>query len=253
MQKYLTLAALAVAFAVGGAWMLTRPSDTGLQGDLLPGAASAQEAEAETDAAEAETEAGTEAAAAEEPVIDTATVIEMAQGSETAPVTIIEYASYTCPHCAAFHAAQYQQLKPYIADGRVRFIFREVYFDRFGLWASMIARCSGDSMRFFGITDLLYEGQREWIGEGEPGLIADNLRTLALTAGLAPETVDACMQDNGKAETLVAWFQENATRDAIESTPTLLINGEKYGNMPFAEIAALIDPIVEASDWVAPE
>lgn len=235
MTRYLSVAVLAAAFAIGGAWMLTRPAAPGetlLQGDLLPGAAQAQET---TDAA-----------------IDTASVPEMAVGMENAPVTLIEYASFTCPHCASFHNDQYQQLQPYIADGRVRFIFREVYFDRFGLWASMVARCAGDPMRFFGITDILYDTQREWIGDGEPATIADNLRTIALTAGLEPATLDACFGDEAKARTLIAWFEENAARDEVSATPTLFINGEKYANMSFAELAAIIDPIVEASEWTPP-
>jgi protein-disulfide isomerase len=234
MMKHLPLLALAAAFAIGGAWMLTGREDTGqtLLSDL-PGAAIAQESTAE------------EAPAA-------VTIPDMVIGAADAPVTLIEYASYTCPHCANFHANQYQQLKPYIDDGRVRFVFREVYFDRFGLWASMTARCAGDPMRFFALTDVLYATQRDWIGEGEPATIAANLRTLALTAGLTPEAVDACMQDQAKAEALVAWFEENATRDGVEGTPTLMVNGTKYSNMAWEELAAIIDPIVADSGWKAP-
>ena len=68
----------------------------------------------------------------------------MMQGSADAKVEIIEYASYTCPHCASFHAGPYKDLKKdYVDTGKVKFVYREVYFDRFGLWASMIARCAG--------------------------------------------------------------------------------------------------------------
>jgi protein-disulfide isomerase len=237
MKSSLSLAALAAAFAIGGAWMLTRPDAPGTADLTLPGAAMAQDAGAE---------AAPEDAA---PV----TITEMAQGAETAPVTLIEYASYTCPHCAAFHADQYQQLKPYIADGRVRYVFREVYFDRFGLWASILARCSGDEMRFFGLTEALYAGQRDWIGDQQPGTIADNLMTLGLTAGLDQATLDACFSDQAKAEALVAWFETNRSTDGVDATPTLFINGEKYTNMPWGELQALIDPIVDASDWAPAE
>jgi protein-disulfide isomerase len=165
----------------------------------------------------------------------------MVQGAEDAPVTLIEYASYTCPHCAAFHGDQYQQLKEdYIDTGKVKYVFREVYFDRFGLWASMVARCGGD-MRFFGLTEVLYEEQREWIGEGEPAAIAENLRRIGRTAGMDDATIDACMQDEAQAEALVAWFQQNAETDGIEATPTLILNGEKHSNMAYDELAALID------------
>ncbi len=227
MKKYLTLTLLAMMFAVGGAWMLTQPqSQSALSDGLLPGAALAQDAATDT---------------AEAAPIDISTVVDMAQGSPDAPVTLIEYASFTCPHCAAFHASQYPQLKTdYIDTGKVRFVFREVYFDRFGLWASMIARCGGE-MRFFGIADMIYEQQQDWIAGGDPAMIAENLRTIGRTAGMDDATLDACMQDEVSAQTLVAWFTENSTRDEVTATPTLFIDGTKYSNMNYDELAALID------------
>jgi protein-disulfide isomerase len=96
-------------------------------------------------------------------------------------------------------------------------------------------------MRFFGIHDMLYEEQREWIGEGEPAAIAENLRRIGRTAGMDDATIDACMQDEAQAEALVAWFQQNAETDGIEATPTLILNGEKHSNMAYDELAALID------------
>lgn len=225
MTKYLGLAAMAAVFALGGAWWLTRgPADEpGMT--VMTGAAFAQDT-GETDMSE----------------IDIASVQDMALGAADAPVTVIEYGSYTCPHCANFHIDQFQQLQEeYIDTGKVRFIFREVYFDRFGLWASMIARCGGE-MRFFGIHDMLYEQQQDWIAGGrDPAVIADNLRTIALTAGLDAATVDACMQDETTARTLVAWFEANATADGIEATPTLFVDGTKYSNMAYPELRDLIE------------
>jgi protein-disulfide isomerase len=162
-------------------------------------------------------------------------------GAADAPVTIIEYGSFTCPHCADWHETSYPQLKAdYIDTGEVRFIFREVYFDRPGLWASMIARCGGE-MRFFPVHDLIYENQRDWIGDSQPATIADNLRRLGISAGLEAEQVDACLRDETQAEALVAWFQGNATADGIDSTPTFLINGETHSNMAWEEMQAIID------------
>ncbi len=193
---------------------------------MAPGVALAQDATA------------TEAA----PAIDISTVPDMVLGAADAPVTLIEYGSFTCPHCASFHANQFQSLKTdYIDTGKVRFIFREVYFDRFGLWASMIARCGGD-LRFFGIHDLLYEQQSEWIAGGQdPQLIVDNLRTLGISAGLTAEQVDACMQDEAMAQTLVAWFEHNVTEDGVNATPTLFIDGTMYSNMSYEELQPLIE------------
>lgn len=169
-------------------------------------------------------------------------VQEMFLGDPDAPVTFIEYGSFTCPHCATFHANQFQELRrDYIDTGKVKFIFREVYFDRFGLWASMIARCGG-SMRFFGIHDLIFETQAEWIAGGQdPALIVDNLKKIGITAGLDSEQVEACMQDEAMAQALVNWFQTNAEEDGIESTPTLFIDGTKYSNMAYSDIQPLIE------------
>ena len=157
--------------------------------------------------------------------VDTSSVEDMVMGDPDAPVTMIEYASYTCPHCASFHAGPYKQLKAdYIDTGKVKFIYREVYFDRFGLWASMVARCGGPE-KFFGITDLIYKSQSEWTRAGEPAQIVEELRKIGRLAGLDDEALDECLNDGTQAETLVAWFRENAEKDDITSTPSFVIEG----------------------------
>ncbi|SFS20140.1 DsbA family protein [Yoonia litorea] len=202
--------------ALGAGWTITRPDPAS---GLLPGAAMAQSADAEA------------------PV-----VVEMVLGDPDAPVEVIEYASYTCPHCASFHANQFKELKAnYIDTGRVRFVYREVYFDRPGLWASMIARCADDQNFFFAFTDLLYQEQRAWLASGDPsGIIAD-LRRLAKTAGMEDAQLDACLSDAAKAEALFAWYQENAENDGVNSTPSFVIDGEKYSNMAYEDFAAILD------------
>jgi protein-disulfide isomerase len=166
---------------------------------------------------------------------------DMIQGDADAKVEIIEYASYTCPHCASFHAGPYKDLKKdYIETGKVKFIYREVYFDRFGLWASMIARCAGPD-RFFGMTDLLYKEQSLWSRAGDPAAIVVELRKIGLKGGLDNDALDACLEDADNAQALVAWYQENAERDNIRSTPSFLINGEPYSNMNYPDFSAIID------------
>lgn len=168
-------------------------------------------------------------------------VWEIALGPADAKVTLTEYASYTCPHCASFHANVFKDLKrDYIDTGKIRFVYREVYFDRYGLWAAMVARCGGE-MRYFGIQDMLYAQQREWSGAGDPVLIVDALRKIGLTAGLTKEQLDACLSDGATAEALVAKFQKDAEADKIDSTPSLVINGEKFGNMAYADLKAILD------------
>lgn len=172
--------------------------------------------------------------------VDTSSIIEMTQGEENAPVTIIEYASYTCPHCADFHEGSYKKLKAeYIDTGKVRFIYREVYFDRYGLWASMLARC--EPTKFFGISDLIYKGQSDWARAGGPTEIVDALRKIGRLAGMADDKIDACLQDADTAQTLVAWYQANAEADGIEGTPSFVVNGKKVDNQAWDSFKAIID------------
>ncbi|WP_298841351.1 DsbA family protein [uncultured Roseobacter sp.] len=186
------------------------------------------------------------AASAQESDIDTSGVQEMSLGNPDAPVTVIEYASFTCPHCASFHAGAYKQLKAdYIDTGKINFVYREVYFDRPGLWASMIARCAGTPTAFFGMADLIYEGQSTWARAGDMVSIVDELRRIGRLAGLDGDTMEACLQDADNARTLVAWYQENAQADGIDSTPSFVINGEKYSNMAYSDMAAIIDAAAE--------
>ena len=132
--------------ALGAGWTITRPDPvTG----LLPGAAQAQS----TDGAMPE-------------------VIEMVKGNPDAAVEIIEYASFTCPHCASFHANQFKLIEQnYLETDKVKFVYREVYFDRPCLWASMIARATNDANFFFAFSDMLYENQREWLCSCDPAQI----------------------------------------------------------------------------------
>lgn len=216
MQKIIAIAVVTLAVLLGGTWYLTRPA---APTDLLPGAASAQTSGE----------------------VDTSTIVEMTQGDADAPIQMIEYASYTCPHCATFHQVVYPQLKAdYIDTGKVHYIYREVYFDRFGLWASMVARCGGED-RFFGLTEMLYERQRDWTAGGDPATIAERLRTIGKTAGLDDAALEACLGDAEKAQTLVAWFEENAAADDVTSTPSFIIDGQKHANMSFAELQAILD------------
>jgi protein-disulfide isomerase len=251
MSRPVLLAALTALALAGTVLPIAAWAQTATEEATAPAAdeAAAPAAEAASDTGQTAVPATDEAAPSDQAAAQAATIPDMAEGAADAPVTIIEYGSFTCPHCAAFHGDQYQQLKAdYIDTGKVRFIFREVYFDRFGLWASMIARCGGE-MRFFPIADMLYDQQREWIGDQEPQTIADNLRRLGLSAGLSGEQLDACLKDEGQAEALVAWYQANAQADGIEATPTFIINGETHSNMAYDDLKAIVEAeITEAAE-----
>ena len=219
MKRLFLVGAMGLAVAAGAIFWQSR-GDTPSSTTLPVGAANAQEAAD----------------------VDTSSIVEMTLGPADAKVTVVEYASFTCPHCATFHKDQFKQLKAeYIDTNQVQFIFRDVYFDRFGLWASMVARCGGEN-RFFGISDMIFDQQRDWIGTGQdPVQIANNLRKIGKIGGLSEDQIDACLNDNDKAKTLVAWFQGHAEADGIQSTPSLVINGKKYSNMSYAELKGVID------------
>ena len=212
-----------VAVVALGGWYITgnRPANNlTLPGAPLPGAANAQTTEAE---------------------VDTSGIFEMVAGNPDSTVEIIEYASFTCGHCAAFHAGPYKQLKAeYIETGKIKFVYREVFFDRFGLWASLVARCGGPE-KFFGIVELIYAGQSEWTRAGEPAAIVEELRKIGRLAGLDNDQLEACLQNGEQAQALVAWYQQNAEADGIDSTPSFVINGKKYSNMAYADMKKIID------------
>ena len=168
-------------------------------------------------------------------------VTDMVIGNENAKIDIIEYASYTCSHCATFHTNVYPKLKQdYIETGKVRFTYREVYFDKYGLWASMIARCAGPE-KFFGLTDLIYKSQDKWARAGEDTATVSELSKLAKVAGLNDERIKNCLEDTEKLRALVEWFKKNASNDEVKSTPSFLINGEKFSNMSYEQFSAIID------------
>ncbi len=221
----ITIIAVALLALLAGAWYLSGPIGGSQSSNLateLVGAANAQEAEE----------------------IDTSTITEMSMGNPEADVTVIEYASFTCPHCASFHAENFKKLKAdYIDSGKINFVYREVYFDRYGLWASAVARCAGPE-KFFGISDLIYKGQSEWTGAGDPAAIVDELRKIGRLAGIDGERLESCLQDAQKLRTLVAWYEENAEADGITSTPSFVIDGTTYKNMPYEEMQGLIDDAI---------
>ncbi|MFD1913243.1 DsbA family protein [Halodurantibacterium flavum] len=177
--------------------------------------------------------------------VDFSRVPDMALGDENAPVTLIEYASFTCPHCASFHATVLPELRAnYIDTGKVRYVHREVYFDRYGLWAAMVARCGGE-MRYFGLADRIYSTQRDWTASNDPSVVAENLRRIGRSAGMNDAQLDACLQDGDMAQAMVAVYQTNADADDVRATPTLIINGEKHGNMSYADLSQLLDGLLD--------
>jgi protein-disulfide isomerase len=220
MQKPLMIvAALALVAAGGFAFVAPRSGDQPGASVIMPNGA----AQAQTEAA-----------------IDTSRVFEVSVGNPDAPVTIIEYSSFTCPHCANFNRGVYRQLvENYVDTGVVRFIKREVYFDAYGLWAGLVARCGGEE-RYLGIVEMLYENQRDWAGQQDGTAAAEQLRRIGRRAGMNDAELDACLTDRDMATAMMEVYRTNAARDEIRSTPSFMINGRLFSNMSFAEFETAI-------------
>jgi protein-disulfide isomerase len=166
-------------------------------------------------------------------------------GEPEAKVKIFEYLSFTCPHCARFHADVYPLLKAdYIDTGKVRLDYHEVYFDQLGLLGAMLARCGGE-LRYMGITDMLFDKQQEWAGAADMNAAVEQLKTIGRAAGMEDATVDACLRDQAQAEALVANYQTNIETnypgDTFGGTPSFIINGTKHSNMSYDELKAILD------------
>lgn len=219
MSVKTTLAAVAlVAIAGLGAWALI-PAKSAQS--LLP--VGAAEAQATTGDAQA------------------VTVADMTLGTPDAKVTMMEYASFTCPHCANFHASVFKDLKKdYIDTGKVHFVYREVFFDRYGLWAAMVARCGGE-MKYFGISDILYSTQQEWAASDDPNVVVGNLKKIGLTAGMGDAQLDTCLRDGATAQALISHYEANMKEFDVKGTPTIVINGTVHSNMNYADLKVILD------------
>jgi protein-disulfide isomerase len=153
-------------------------------------------------------------------------------GSADAPVTIVEFASLTCPHCMRFHTEVMPKLKEgVIGEGKVRLIYRDFPLDGLALRASALARCGGPERRL-AILDLLFESQPVWRNSQDP-LTA--LAQIGKLAGLKEETSRACMEDKGMFDQIIAEAQIGETQHGVRSTPTLIIGETRYGGGLTAE------------------
>ena len=167
---------------------------------------------------------------------------DMWLGAEAAAtkVTLIEYASATCPHCAAFHKDVYGQLKAeYIDSKKIRFVFREFPLNDAALAAFMIARAANKEA-YFPLIDVYFETLQTWA----TGNVAENLFGIAKQAGFTRETFDATLKDAELAKKIMA-IKDDGAKFGVGGTPTFFLNGEIYeGDRTFDAMKAAIDPLL---------
>ncbi|HUZ33919.1 MAG TPA: DsbA family protein [Xanthobacteraceae bacterium] len=164
-------------------------------------------------------------------------------GSDKAPVTVIEYASMTCPHCAHFSMTTFPELqKRYIDTGKVRFIFREFPLDALAAAGFMLARCAGKD-KFIPVIEALFAKQPEWMVK-EP--IAP-LREIAKQFGFTEQSFDACLANQKVLDDIQEVRDRAAGKLGVNSTPTFFINGKRYvGDQSIEAMGKEIDTYLKA-------
>jgi protein-disulfide isomerase len=165
----------------------------------------------------------------------------MALGAANAPVTVIEYASMTCSHCAEFHRTVFPELKAqYIDTGKVRFVFREFPIETKAATGSMLVRCIGkdDPKRYHAAIDALFATQREWMANDTEG----QLRRVARQAGMSDDGFNACMADQNLLAGLQRSRDHAYEKLKVEATPTFFVNGTRMtGALPFEAFSKQIE------------
>lgn len=166
--------------------------------------------------------------------------IDQVMGKADAPITIIEYASTTCGHCATLHRTVLPKIKAdWVDTGKAKLIYRDFPTGpaHLSIGASMIAHCAGPD-RYFGVLGLIMEQQEKWMSAANP---LDGLKKLVRLAGMTPEDVDSCLQRQDLANAIQDRAREGSKAFDIESTPTLVINGKAVeGARPYEEFDKIL-------------
>lgn len=170
---------------------------------------------------------------------------ERVMGDPKAPVTIYDYSSMTCPHCAEFHAKVLPKIKEtYIDTGKVKLVFRDFPFDQAALRASMLAHCA-PAERYFPLTDVLFKSQAQWARAADP---AKALAQYGKLAGMSQETIDACFASQPLADGILNSRMVGQNQYKVEATPTFILNDGKdrvEGAQSFEVFAKAIDKLLK--------
>jgi protein-disulfide isomerase len=171
---------------------------------------------------------------------------DMALGPANATVTITEYASMTCPHCAAFAERVFPKIKSeYIDTGKVRYVFREFPLDIKAAAGSMLSRCiaKDDAGKYFAVTDMLFKQQNDWVTKNT----TESLARIGKQAGLSQQGVESCLKDQALLDKIAADQKYAAEVLKVDSTPTFFLNGEKIkGDTSFEEFDKKIKSLLKS-------
>ena len=167
---------------------------------------------------------------------------DMVMGKPEAPVTIVEYASMTCPHCAHFSTTTLPTIKEkYIDTGKAKLILREFPFDPRAAAAFMLARCAPEE-RYYPMVEVLFKQQEQWAGAANA---EEPLLQISKLAGFTQESFKACLTNQKLLDDVNAVRERGASEFGVNATPTFFINGTKYsGALSVDEMSAVIDGLL---------
>ena len=163
-------------------------------------------------------------------------------GDPAAPITIIEYASLTCPHCATFHAESLPQLKKdWIETGKAKLIYRDYPLDKYAATGAMIARCAPKD-KYFIFLNAFYAQQNNWSRAQDPVKV---LTQLAGLGGMSKDDVDACLANEALQDGILQMRLEGQMEYGVDSTPSFVVNGKKVTNLPYDEFSEILEDAAE--------
>lgn len=167
---------------------------------------------------------------------------DFALGNNNAPVTVIEYSSLTCPHCAEFHKTTFPLIKrDFIETGKIRYVYRDFPLDQLALSGSMLARCAGRN-KYFAFINILFSKQANWTNDPQP---LSALARIARLGGLTQKDFDGCLKNKSIADTILKQRLDGNKLFEINSTPTIIINGRRFsGGLSPKQFKAVITPLL---------
>lgn len=163
------------------------------------------------------------------------------EGDPKAPITLIEYASFTCPHCAHFNTVEMPEIKKkWIDTGKVKLVYRDFPLDETAARAAQLAQCAGND-KYFAVVDMIFSGQANWATASDP--LAELAKSFRI-AGMGEKEVKACLANPAVADAVINSYRQGE-QVGVNSTPTLFINGEKYtGARSLEELDAAFSKIL---------
>lgn len=244
-RRLWTIAALAATALAAGGYLALGERDAAVDALADDGETPilmAQATDDDADAAEDAADGGDELSVEERLAEAGYAIGDVVLGDPDAPVTVIEYISLTCPHCRAFHVDVYPDFKEqFIETGQVRYIARELYGSRLGLFASALARCGGPD-QFPAFLDVIFQRQPDWATSETMEDLVGHLRSMGRLGGLSDERIDACLNDETYLRTLFETARDHLERDEVPATPYFLINGQAVrGAASLEELSAAIE------------